>query len=185
MKTGLGLVLLLCLSGSAFGSNDLPRFYEVLKDKVYRGGQPTDQGIETLAKGGIRTVLDLRIEDEDRIESEGRLVQNLGMNFISVPLHAVFKPKDRDMNYIESILVDPKFQPVFIHCEQGQDRTGLAIGLFRVFYQHEDPNEAYREMLTYGFHKILIALKHYFQERTGLRTFELEETRNAIIQLSP
>ena len=38
----------------------VPNFHKV-NDGLYRGGQPSRQGFESLAKLGIKTVLDLRI----------------------------------------------------------------------------------------------------------------------------
>jgi protein tyrosine/serine phosphatase len=147
---------------------DLPRFYEVSPGKVYRGGQPSDFGLQLLSKMKIRTVLNVRRSSATQIQNEENLTHSLGMKYISVPLSGILSPKAHDMNYIESILESPSYQPVFIHCLHGQDRTGLAIGLYRVFYQSVSPIDAYHEMLDFGFHRVLFGLNHYFEERTGL-----------------
>ena len=37
----------------------VPNFHQV-NDHVYRGAQPTDQGFQSLAKLGVKTIIDLR-----------------------------------------------------------------------------------------------------------------------------
>ncbi len=154
------------LPPSAAPVEDLPRFYEVEKDKIYRGAQPTDAGLNQLQKDGIRTILDLRNEDPNQISQEGQVVEGLRMNFVSISLSGFFAPSEADMNRIQSILNDPHLQPVFVHCQHGQDRTGLVVGLHRVFSEHVSPTDAKAEMIQFGFHEILLGLNHYFEEHT-------------------
>ena len=174
-KIFLSCALVFAAQSTAFASRhshpsnpaeDLPRFYEVVKDQIYRGAQPTDQGFVQLSKSQIRSVLDLRNEDPNQIATEGNLVQSLGMNFISIPLSGFFAPSDKDMNQIQQILNNKSLQPIFVHCQHGQDRTGLVIGLYRVFTQKESANVAEDEMLSLGFHEILLGLNFYFNEKT-------------------
>jgi protein tyrosine/serine phosphatase len=71
------------------------------------------------------------------------------------------------VNQIEAIMADHARRPIFVHCQQGEDRTGLIVGLYRVETEHWSPAAAYREMIAKGFHKILFFLNHYYEERTG------------------
>jgi protein tyrosine/serine phosphatase len=151
-------------------SVDLPMFYEVIKNSLYRGGAPTDNGIQELANMHFQTVLSIRDEDPARTEYEKKLVKKLGMRFISIPISVVFSPSHQKIEEIELALNNQKFYPIFVHCTLGEDRTGLAIGLYRVFYQNVTPKAAYDEMLSFGFHPILIGLKHYFEEATEGKT---------------
>lgn len=145
---------------------DLLRFSEVVPGHIYRGAQPTDQGFKDLAKYNIKTVINLR-EEADVIAHEKPLVESLGMNFISVPLSGFFRPSDKNISSIEQALNNPDLQPIFIHCQHGQDRTGLAIGLFRVFTQKVSAPNSYQEMLDLGFHPLLVGLETYFEDKTG------------------
>jgi hypothetical protein len=45
-----------------------------------------------------------------------------------------------------------------IHCQNGHDRTGLAVGMVRVLVDKWGKEEAYHEMLKRGFHPELIGL---------------------------
>jgi protein tyrosine/serine phosphatase len=71
------------------------------------------------------------------------------------------------VNQIEAIMADHARRPIFVHCQHGEDRTGLIVGLYRVETEHWSPAAAYREMIAKGFHKILFFLNHYYEERTG------------------
>lgn len=52
-------------------------------------------------------------------------------------------------------------QKILVHCLHGQDRTGLVIGLRRI-YKGWNIYRSWRDMLGYGFHSILLGLTYYF-----------------------
>lgn len=170
MKSLILSVLLTVIPISAFGlgksNSELPRFYEVTPKTVFRGGQPSEIGFKLLSQMKIRTVLNIRKSSSAQIEEERNLVHQLGMRYISVPLSGILTPRDGDMKLIERILTNTSYQPVFVHCLHGQDRTGLVIGLYRVFHDRISPHAAYQEMLDFGFHPILFGLNRYFEEKT-------------------
>jgi protein tyrosine/serine phosphatase len=89
------------------------------------------------------------------------------MNYISYPLSGFFSPSKDKVDSIMQVLNNPYYWPIFIHCKHGQDRTGLIIGLYRVFYQEWTPKEAYQEMIRYGFHPWLLGLRFYYKKETG------------------
>src|SRR4051794_9840930 len=61
----------------------IPRFM-IVADGLYRGGQPTRQGFELLKQRGIKTVVNLRLEND-----EAGIVQTLGMNYVHIPIEDV------------------------------------------------------------------------------------------------
>ncbi len=61
----------------------------------------------------------------------------------------------------------PSTGAIYVHCRHGQDRTGLVVGLERVFVEGWDPADAYAEMLSHGFHTYFLGLKEYFFTQTG------------------
>ena len=150
------------IPGHTPNQEPIPKFYEVVPHKISRSAQPTEAGFKKLQALGFKTILDLRDEDPAQITREGEIVQSLGMNFISVPLDGFFAPAEKDMNQIQNILNDETLQPILIHCKHGEDRTGLSIGLYRVFTQKVAVKAAKKEMLQLGFHKALLGLNHYF-----------------------
>src|SRR5713226_508049 len=62
----------------------VPNFHHV-SERVYRGAQPTPEGLRALAQMGIKTIVDLRRE-EPQVRGEQRIVEGLGMKFLSVPM---------------------------------------------------------------------------------------------------
>ena len=175
MKTTILMAIMLSLASiSALADSEekgsdsnLPRFFEVVATQIFRGGQPNDQGLIELAQMKMKTILDLR-DEKDLIPIESAKVRKLGLNFISVPLSAWQAPKDSDIALILSALNKVELRPIFIHCQHGQDRTGLVVGLFRFFDQNVAASQAYAEMKSKGFHSILHALTNYFFLKTGL-----------------
>ncbi len=49
-----------------------------------------------------------------------------------------------------------------VHCEHGQDRTGVAIGLYRLHTGWTEEH-AEDEMLAHGFHRSLIGLWEWWE----------------------
>jgi tyrosine-protein phosphatase SIW14 len=147
---------------------DLPNFHEVIPQALYRGGQPTDIGIQNLASQyHIQKIIDLRNEDFNRAKEEYALAMSLGMEVLSYPMSALRKPSSQAMSQIENLLKGASAeQPIFIHCLHGEDRTGLVMGLFRVLVQKVDPKVAYAEMLYYGFHPLFFELTKYFWDHS-------------------
>lgn len=147
---------------------DLPNFREVVSDQVYRGAQPTAVGFRSLAQQGMKTVINLRSENPLDNSSEERIVTQLGMKYISIPMSGLVPPSDQEVDAALAILQDPTAWPVFVHCRHGKDRTGITIGIYRVEVQNWMPRDAYNEMLDIGFNQTLLGLKHYFKKRVGL-----------------
>ena len=70
--------LAICQEKAATGK-DLPRFHEVAPG-LYRGGQPTRAGFEHLKERGVKTVINLRDERDER-----KLVEELGSSTSTSP----------------------------------------------------------------------------------------------------
>ena len=52
----------------------------------------------------------------------------------------------------------------YVHCEHGQDRTGLTIGIYRVQHDGWTKEKAYNEMIAHGFHKSLHGLDDFWED---------------------
>src|SRR5262249_24359706 len=93
---------------------DLPRFSS-LRDGLYRGGQPTAEGFRFLSKAGIKTIINLRAEDN----SESTLVQELGINYVQIPVDEVRPwsviPPAALTKFFE-LSSNPANYPLFFHC---------------------------------------------------------------------
>ena len=126
----------------------LDNFYRVAP-QLYRGAQPTAEGMKTLKAMGIRTVVNLRSlhSDRDEIGDTGLAYEHIHFN----PLHA----EEEDVVRFLQIVTDPARRPVFVHCQHGSDRTGTMCAIYRVAVCGWTKDEALEEMTKggFGFHK--------------------------------
>ncbi len=160
MKTQL-LSLALIMSAApvwAASFNGLPNFHQV-NDAVYRGGQPTDEGWQSLAKMGVKTVIDLRRVDEHPTTLEQQAVTAAGMRYINIPMQGIVAPPDSVIAKILSLF--DSAGPVFVHCKRGADRTGAVIACYRISHDHWDRERALREAKSYGMSWMQFGLKQY------------------------
>ena len=85
-------VLLISIPAFAGNAPGIKNFDQV-DQHVYRGGQPTDEGFQQLAKLGVKIVIDLR-EAGERATAEARTVQSAGMTYINVPMSGLTPPSE-------------------------------------------------------------------------------------------
>lgn len=130
---------------------DLPRYQEVSAD-LFRGGQPTDAGLEKLKENGFKTIVSLRCSHAV-IAHEEEQAKKLGLTFVSIPMGGIHPPSSTKIQKFLSIVKDPDAKPVFVHCEEGVDRTGTMVAFFRQEVENWSAAQAYREMVKLGFHQ--------------------------------
>jgi protein tyrosine phosphatase (PTP) superfamily phosphohydrolase (DUF442 family) len=132
---------------------------------LYRGGQPSSEGYDTLAKMGVNIVVDGRLSGHD---SERKEVEKAGMQYVAIPWHCLF-PRDEAMARFLAVLRANPGKKVFVHCRYGDDRTGMMIAAYRMSVEGWTAEEARREMDQYGFKPMvcpsLIPYEKHFPER--------------------
>ncbi len=138
----------------------VPNFHKV-NDRLYRGGQPTEDGFKNLASLGVKTVIDLRGVSEHSQAEEQSWVQTDGMRYVSVPLGELSAPHDVDVSKTLAILDNSSDAPVFVHCRRGSDRTGTIIACYRIAHDHWDNRKALTEAKEYGMSRFERAMQHY------------------------
>jgi tyrosine-protein phosphatase SIW14 len=124
----------------------LGNFGEVTPN-LFRGAQPSHEGLEALAKMGIDIVVDAR---GNRTDSEGKEVGRLGMQYVPIPWHCPF-PNDAVLVRFLKLLQENPDKRVFVHCRLGDDRTGMMIAAYRMAEQGWTADEAMNEMQQFGF----------------------------------
>ncbi len=145
-----------CVSGPApissaqSGLRGITNFGQVTPT-LYRGGQPTSEGYRELKQMGIDTVVSFRHEKGENT-LERRAVEGLGMRFISLPWHAWDQPGDYEVSQFFTLLGSNPRSKVYVHCQQGRDRTGTMVALYRVAVDHWCPANAVAEMKAYHYH---------------------------------
>jgi protein tyrosine/serine phosphatase len=135
-------------SASPAGSPEgIKNFYQV-DAQVYRGAQPTEDGVKYLAKIGVKTVVDLR-EADQRSENEESWVTAAGMKYINVPMSGHTPPTDAQISRLLGILESDN-GAVFVHCKRGADRTGVVIASYRIDRDGWDNARALSEAKSRG-----------------------------------
>lgn len=145
----------------------IPNFGQVTSN-FYRGAQPTAEGVQELKNFGVDVVVDLRGSSS---KNEEAAATKLGMEYISIPSHCPF-PSDKPWATFLKVMHENRDKKIFVHCRLGDDRTGLAIAIYRMAEENWSPGEALQEMKMFGFssihHVICPGLKGYaehFPER--------------------
>ena len=147
-------------------ANGLPNFNKV-SDQLYRGEQPTSEGIKGLKKFGIKTIVNLRAfhSDEDNLAGTGLAYESISFK--------TWHPEEEDMVKFLKIVTDTSRQPVFVHCQHGADRTGTMCALYRMAVQGWPADDAIKEMKQggFGFHAVWQNLEPFLR---GLNIEELK-----------
>jgi len=112
---------------------------------LYRGAQPTNEGLRNLAEMGVTIVVDQRGS-----RSEREQVTKLGMQYVAIPWHCPL-PEDAIFARFLTLLRGNPGAKVFVHCLSGQDRTGMQIAAYRMAEQGWSAQEAKQEMEAFGF----------------------------------
>lgn len=134
----------------------LPNFHRV-DDGLYRGAQPSAEGMRSLERMGVRTVVNLRLTHSDRDELHGTRLAYEHIHF------AAWHPEDEDVEAFLRIATDPARRPVFVHCQHGADRTGMMVAIYRMVVQGWSADDAIAEMTGggFGFHPLWSDLIEY------------------------
>ena len=147
------------LAGPAGAPTGVENFHPV-NDHIYRGAQPTRDGIQSLAKFGVRTIIDLR-GGREHSGMEEQLVKAAGMHYVHVPLKGFSAPSDQEMATVLALLNDNSAWPVFVHCRRGADRTGTVIACYRISHDHWANPKALEEARIDGMSRLEHAMEHY------------------------
>ncbi len=136
----------------------VPNFHKVSED-LYRGAQPSNEGMKQLEKLGIRTVVSLRSFHSDRDKLKGT-----SLNYEHIYMKA-WHPEEKEVIRFLSIVTDKDLTPVFVHCQHGADRTGTMCAVYRIALQGWSKDEAIEEMTKgdFGFHSIFGNLVNYIR----------------------
>jgi protein tyrosine phosphatase (PTP) superfamily phosphohydrolase (DUF442 family) len=162
---GIFASLLLFSSQSAWssekkGHEDLPNFAQV-SDTLYRGGQPSHAGFQSLQHMGIAIVVNFR-EEADETAAEKRDVESMGMKYVGIPWSGRENPSNAQIaQFLDLVRSNPQTK-IFVHCLRGADRTGTMVASYRIAVQHEPADQAVSEMHQFHYdHFWLPQLQRY------------------------
>jgi protein tyrosine/serine phosphatase len=153
---------------------DLPNFRRVA-DGLYRGGQPTEVGLQELVQLKIKTVVNLR-DNDDRARAEETAAVAAGLRYFNLPLSNFHKPGNERVAEILSIINAPANQPVFVHCKRGADRTGVIIAIYRIERDGWTSEQAKKEAEQFGLGFWQIRMKDYISDYYEHKVAKSEST---------
>ena len=130
---------------------------------LYRGAQPSREGIKTLHDDlHVKTVIDLR---DDAVPWEADAVKQQGMVYCRIPSDAAVVDPEKIREFLKTLRSAAR--PVFVHCRQGRDRTGMELAIYRIVDQGWTRERAIDELYAHGFNHFWFPnIDHY------LRTFD-------------
>ena len=137
----------------------VPNLYRI-SGELYRGDQPSPQGMQNLKSLGLKTIINLRSFHSDRDE-----IGDTDLAYEHITMKA-WHPEEEDAVRFLKIVTDAKRAPVLVHCQHGADRTGTMIAVYRIAVQGWSKDEAIREMTEggFGFHWIWSNLPTWIQK---------------------
>ncbi|MDJ0750378.1 MAG: sulfur transferase domain-containing protein [Woeseiaceae bacterium] len=95
-------------------------------DGLSTAGQPNEAGFKVFADNGYAAVIDLRTEGEDRGLDEAAVVEDLGMEYVSLPIGG------GDITFEKAAelkrLMDQYDEPILLHCGSSS-RVGALLAL--------------------------------------------------------
>lgn len=136
-----------------------PNLHKV-SENLYRGAQPTAEGIKQWEKLSVKTVVNLRSSrsDRDEIESTALAYEHISMTMSD--------PDPEKVIRFLKIVTDGSRTPVFVHCRHGADRTGAMSAIYRIAVEGWSKDEAIEEMTKggFGYHSMWKNLVDYVRE---------------------
>jgi hypothetical protein len=143
---------MLTLAGCASRPSHIPNF-AIVEPGIWRGGQPDSEGWKQLKALGVTNVVKLNFE----IEGSDKRAEELGLRVQRVPISLIqqlFKGPSRTQISNTTGAICPG---TYVHCQHGQDRTGLMIACWRMQSAGAllTRERAEADMLANGFHKAL------------------------------
>ena len=118
-----------------------------VNDDLWRGGAPTDTGLRELADHGVRTIVDLRAEED--IERDQELYDRLGLDLVPIPMRDGQAPRPHEVEEFLSVMENSK-KRVFVHCGAGVGRTGTMAAAYLVETGEASPTQALGRNLSVG-----------------------------------
>src|SRR5713101_6349863 len=135
-----------------------------ISDVLFRGAQPSAQGLAALKKLGVTTIVDLR-GNRRPVAWERAQAESLGIRFVNIPVRGWSAPDNAQVAQFLKVVQQDPTQKIFVHCYYGEDRTGVMVATYRIAEQNWTPGQAAAEMYSFGFHY------HLYR---GMRSYVLE-----------
>lgn len=106
------------------------------------GGQPSQQDLEALKNQGVKTIINLRAEQEMQDLDEDDQVQELGLNYVHIPVAGPDDITFEVANTLHDAICEHEDQgKIFIHCASS-NRVGALLAIRAYHKLDQTPGEA-------------------------------------------
>ncbi|GAB2499496.1 sulfur transferase domain-containing protein [Pseudoxanthomonas sangjuensis] len=129
---------------------------------LHTGGQPSLEQIDALAAQGVRTVIDLRTDDEDRGYDEAAELESRGLAYHRLPIAGAQDLTPANAAALKRLL-DASGDGVLLHCASG-NRVGALLALMAAQQEGATPEQA----LELGRRAGLKSLAPAIEEKLGV-----------------
>jgi tyrosine-protein phosphatase SIW14 len=126
-------------------------------ESVYRGPRPDKATCDQLIEQDFTTIIDLESGIYDATHNDP--YENVdwaacGIRVIRIPMSDFMPPTKSELCNIALLISHQEHYvgKVFVHCLTGKDRTGMAIGAYRMIYQKWTYQQAKAEIIQNGMH---------------------------------
>ena len=134
------------------------------------GGQPTQQQLQEAASAGYRTIIDLRMPEEDRGFDEKAIVESLGMTYIHLPVAGADAMDRKTVQQFSDTLARAGKGPTMLHCGSG-NRIGALFSLKAAWFDGQTAEDA----LALGLDRGMTRLEPAIREKLGLPPVQKEQ----------
>jgi protein tyrosine/serine phosphatase len=157
------------------------RFAAVVPGALYRSGEVSAAQLARLQKEqGIERVICLLDDDAPQTQAERAAAEALGIEWHNVSLRGNGASTPADQMRLLQLLTAEDASPTLVHCAAGVNRTGLAVGLYRIHEQGWDYERVLDEMRRFDFDD----LPKHENLRQALRKAAEEALRGAAIPVA-
>jgi protein tyrosine/serine phosphatase len=131
----------------------LPRRFAVVDPgRLYRSGEVSPWQLAHLQRAyGIARVVSLLNPATAGSRAEQAAAQRLGLEWHNIPLRGDASSTPADRQRIRALLTESDAAPTLVHCAAGVNRTGLAVGIYRLYCQGWTLVQVMAELRARGF----------------------------------
>jgi protein tyrosine/serine phosphatase len=149
--------------------------FHKVDEGVYRSAQILPWRLKKIIKKyNIKTIINLRGKNNYLYKREKEICEDMGVEYIELPIASRTLPKIEKMEKLKEILFDKSKRPILFHCKAGADRSGFVATFYRII-KGESPKEAIKKelRLRYGYISLSKAgrIKEFFSKYTGKKDF--------------
>jgi len=138
-----------CGAAYAYWDHVLHRFTTITPGSVYcSAAMPPDYLVKIVRKYGINTVIDFRNPGKEATDSteavlrEEQALEVAGVRHVRVPSDQI--PSNETVKRYLEVMSDPALRPVLMHCHHGEGRAVLFAAIYRIEFEHWEPDRARR-----------------------------------------